>query len=101
MKSHRLPAARVAGLAKSAAPPPRGGGRGRAEGDPLCSPPPRSRPAESVERARSLRPASSFRSRSAYDNILYIVAGEVVAAVGGTTWEAFVRDRLLRPLGMK
>jgi hypothetical protein len=48
-----------------------------------------------------LRPATSFRSRYAYDNILYIVAGEVVAAVSGKTWEAFVRERLLSPLGMK
>jgi CubicO group peptidase (beta-lactamase class C family) len=53
--------------------------------------------AEIVEKVRYLRPATSFRSRYAYDNILYIVAGEVVAAVSGRPWEAFVRERLLAP----
>src|SRR5712691_10069991 len=76
-------------------------GLGLGEGDLLYFPPSTFTPAEIVEKVRYLKPASSFRSRYAYDNILYIVAGEVVAAVGGTTWEAFVRDRLLRPLGMK
>ena len=54
-----------------------------------------------MEKVRFLKPATSFRSAYAYDNILYIVAGEVVAAASGKTWEGFVRERLLAPLGMK
>jgi len=76
-------------------------GLGLGEGDLLYFPPSTFSRAEIVEKVRYLRPATSFRSRYAYDNILYIVAGEVVAAVSGRPWEAFVRERLLAPLDMK
>lgn len=76
-------------------------GLGLGEGDLLYFPPSTFSRAEIVEKVRYLRPATSFRSGYAYDNILYIVAGEVVAAVSGRPWEAFVRERLLVPLGMK
>jgi CubicO group peptidase (beta-lactamase class C family) len=49
---------------------------------------------------RHLKPSSSFRSRYAYDNLLYIIAGEVVASVSGTSFEDFLEQRLLIPLGM-
>jgi CubicO group peptidase (beta-lactamase class C family) len=75
-------------------------GLGLGEGDLLYFPPSTFTRREIVEKVRYLRPASSFRSGYAYDNILYIVAGEVVAAVSGKSWEAFVRDRLLSPLRM-
>ena len=55
---------------------------------------------EIIHRLRAARPISSFRSQYAYDNVLYAVAGEVVAAVTGTSWEDFVRQRILTPLGM-
>src|SRR3546814_17591164 len=42
----------------------------------------------------------SFRSGYAYDNILYVVAGELVAAVSGQSWESFIRDRVFRAAGM-
>ncbi|MBE0666647.1 MAG: serine hydrolase, partial [Bacteroidales bacterium] len=35
-----------------------------------------------------------------YDNLLYIVAGEVVARVSGKSWEEFVEERIMEPLGM-
>ena len=75
-------------------------GLGLGQGDLLYFPPSTFTRKEIVEKVRYLRPASSFRSGYAYDNILYIVAGEVVAAVSGKSWEAFVRDRLLSPLRM-
>jgi len=34
-----------------------------------------------------LKPVSSFRSQYAYDNNLYIVAGEVIARVTGMSWD--------------
>ncbi len=49
---------------------------------------------------RHLKPASSFRSRYAYQNALYVVAGEVIQAASGEPWEAFIQNRILRPLGM-
>ncbi len=55
---------------------------------------------EVVRRLRFLRPATSFRRHYAYDNVLYLVAGEVIQAVGGTSWEDFVAARIFRPVGM-
>ena len=55
---------------------------------------------EIIRRLRAARPASSFRSQYAYDNVLYVVAGEIVPAVTGVSWEEFVRQRILTPLGM-
>jgi len=45
--------------------------------------------------------SASFRSAYAYDNVLYTVAGELIAAVSGLSWEQFVRERILAPLDMK
>ncbi len=47
-----------------------------------------------------LKPASGFRSQYAYDNNLYIVAGEVIARVSGMSWDEFIEKRILAPLGM-
>jgi len=47
-----------------------------------------------------LKPVTSFRSTYAYDNNLYIVAGEVVARVSGMSWEDFIERRIMEPLGM-
>jgi CubicO group peptidase (beta-lactamase class C family) len=49
---------------------------------------------------RFLKPVSSFRTKYDYDNNLYIVAGEVVARVSGKSWDDFVDERILQPLGM-
>jgi CubicO group peptidase (beta-lactamase class C family) len=56
---------------------------------------------EIVARLRHIPPASSFRSRYAYDNILYLVAGKVIEKASGKTWSAFVRERIFQPLGMR
>lgn len=53
-----------------------------------------------INNLRYLKPVSSFRSKYDYDNNLYIVAGEVVARVSGTSWEDFVEKRIMQPLGM-
>jgi CubicO group peptidase (beta-lactamase class C family) len=55
---------------------------------------------EIVRRLGNVPLATSFRSAYAYDNLLYIVAGQLIEAVSGDTWEAFVRERILQPLGM-
>src|SRR3546814_5533828 len=56
--------------------------------------------ADVVRALRHIEPATSFRSGYAYDNILYVVAGELVAAVSGQSWESFIRDRVFRAAGM-
>src|SRR6266508_228183 len=53
-----------------------------------------------LRRIRYARVASSFRSEFAYDNVLYVAAGEVIPAVTGLTWEEFIRQRIFVPLGM-
>ncbi|MCA9321435.1 MAG: serine hydrolase [Planctomycetes bacterium] len=45
-------------------------------------------------------PVSAFRTKFDYDNLLYLVAGEVIARVSGMGWEDFVKQRILVPLGM-
>ena len=55
---------------------------------------------EIVRRLRFIRPATSFRSAYAYDNVLYLVAGEVIEAVSGQSWEDFVNQRILAKVGM-
>lgn len=47
-----------------------------------------------------LKPERSFRSGYAYDNLLYVVAGEVAAAAGGDSYEALVRREVFAPLGL-
>ena len=56
---------------------------------------------EIVRRIRFIPLATSFRSAYAYDNVLYLVAGEVIEAVSGLSWEAFVRRRILDRIGMR
>jgi len=56
---------------------------------------------EVVRRARFLKQAFPFRSGYGYSNIMFIAAGEVVAKVTAESWEDFIRERFLVPLGMK
>ena len=76
-------------------------GLGLGAGDLLFIPRSSRSRADIVRALRGIRPAASFRSGYAYDNILYIVAGELVTQVSGQPWEAFVRERIFGPLGMK
>ena len=55
---------------------------------------------ESVKRLAHIKPATSFRSGYAYDNLLYMVAGQLIEEVTGKTWEVYVRDQVLKPAGM-
>jgi CubicO group peptidase (beta-lactamase class C family) len=45
-------------------------------------------------------PTSAFRTKYDYDNLLYVVAGEVVARVSGLSWSDFVEKKIMQPLGM-
>ncbi|HEU4516378.1 MAG TPA: serine hydrolase [Steroidobacteraceae bacterium] len=76
-------------------------GLGRGQGDLLFVPSNEISRADMVRRIRFMKPATSFRSGFAYDNILYAVAGQVIEAVSGKTWEDFVEERILGPAGMK
>ncbi|MEP6906976.1 MAG: serine hydrolase [Pseudoxanthomonas sp.] len=47
-----------------------------------------------------IKPAYSFRSGYAYDNLLYVVAGEVAASAAGIPYEALVRQEIFQPLSL-
>src|SRR5256885_11789284 len=55
---------------------------------------------EIARRLRFIPPATSFRSAYAYDNVLYLVAGEVIEAVSGQSWADFISSRILAKVGM-
>jgi len=76
-------------------------GMGLGAGDLMMFPSQEFSREEIIKNLRHLKPVSSFRSEYAYDNLLYIVAGEVVAAVSGMSYEDFVDTRILKPLGMQ
>jgi len=75
-------------------------GLGLGAGDLLFVPRTNLSRAESVRRLRYIKPATSFRSGFAYDNVLYMVAGQLIEAVSGETWEKFVGAHVLEPAGM-
>lgn len=56
---------------------------------------------EVLRRARYLEPKYSFRSQFGYSNILFLAAGEIIPAVTDTSWQDYVRTKILKPLGMK
>jgi len=53
-----------------------------------------------IHNLRYLKQVSDFRTKYDYDNLMYIIAGEVVARVSGTSWENFVETRIMQPLDM-
>lgn len=75
-------------------------GLGLGAGDLMFWPATDLNPAEIVRRIRYIPLATSFRSRYAYDNLLYLVAGHIVETVSGKPWEQFLRERIWTPLGM-
>jgi CubicO group peptidase (beta-lactamase class C family) len=75
-------------------------GLGLGAGDLLFIPRTSRSRADIVHALRDIKPATSFRSNYAYDNILYIVAGEVIAAASGQDFESFMRERVFKPAGM-
>lgn len=42
-----------------------------------------------------------FRQGSVYSNVMYMVAGEVIAQVSGMSWDDFMATRVFGPLGMR
>nr|WP_229474969.1 serine hydrolase [Pseudoduganella lurida] len=55
---------------------------------------------EIIQRLRYVKLSTSFRSAYAYDNLLYIVAGRIIAQQTGKSWGDTVQERILAPLGM-
>jgi CubicO group peptidase (beta-lactamase class C family) len=75
-------------------------GMGLGEGDLLFWPQSTFTREEIIYKLRFMKPASSFRSRFAYDNLLYMTAGQIIPAVTGTTWDDYIPQHIFAPLGM-
>ncbi|MFT3912185.1 MAG: serine hydrolase [Ferruginibacter sp.] len=56
---------------------------------------------EIIHNLRYLKQVSSFRTKFDYDNLLYMVAGEVIARVSGMSWSDFIETRIMQPLNMR
>ncbi len=71
-------------------------------GDLLLWPEPNLFTAEDVIHAlRYFEPVHGFRTGYHYDNLTYIVAGEIIPHVTGVAWGDFVDGRIMRPAGMQ
>src|SRR5690606_26298197 len=57
--------------------------------------------ADIIAALEHLKPVYSFRARYTYDNLLYVVAGEVAAAAGGASFEELLRREVFEPLGLE
>ena len=55
---------------------------------------------ELIHNLRYLKPTSGFRAKYDYNNLLFIVAGEVVKRVSGSSWNEFIEENILAPLEM-
>ena len=75
-------------------------GMGLGEGDLLFWPHSTYTRDEIIYKLRFMKPASSFRSHYAYDNLLYMTAGQIIPTVTGATWDNYVQQRIFTPLGM-
>jgi CubicO group peptidase (beta-lactamase class C family) len=75
-------------------------GMGLGEGDLLFWPHTTYSRDDIIYRLRFMKPDSSFRSHYAYDNLMYIAAGQIIPAVTGKSWEDYIREKILQPLGM-
>lgn len=53
-----------------------------------------------VHNVRYLKPENRFRSTLDYNNIMFIVAGEVITRISGLSWAEFIEQRILKPVGM-
>ena len=76
-------------------------GMGLGEGDLLFWPHTTYTRDEIIHKLRFMKPHSSFRSHYAYDNLLYMTAGQIIPAVTGTSWDDYIREHIFGPLSMK
>jgi CubicO group peptidase (beta-lactamase class C family)/beta-lactamase class A len=69
-------------------------------GDVMLFPPSVYSRKEILEKLPRIPLVHDFRTTYAYDNILYLAAGEVIVARSGMSWEDFVKYRILNKVGM-
>ncbi len=55
---------------------------------------------EVMQRMSKIKPMYGFRDKWGYCNAAFLTAGEVIPAVNGQTWEAFLTEKIFKPLQM-
>ncbi|MBQ4811955.1 serine hydrolase [Pseudoalteromonas luteoviolacea] len=50
---------------------------------------------------KHLKPVSQFRNEYNYNNLMFVVAGEVVGRVSGMRWQQFIEQNIFSVVGMK
>ena len=53
-----------------------------------------------VHNVRYLKPENPYRTTLDYNNIMFIVAGEVISRVSGLSWAEFIEQKIMKPVGM-
>jgi CubicO group peptidase (beta-lactamase class C family) len=53
-----------------------------------------------IWKMRYLKPTGEFRQDYGYCNSAFLVAGEILTKVTGMSWENYVQENMLTPLGM-
>lgn len=56
--------------------------------------------AELFARLKYLEPSTSLRNRFQYNNLMFMVAGQLAERLTGDSWSRLIRDRFFGPLGM-
>ncbi|MFC7392927.1 serine hydrolase [Scopulibacillus cellulosilyticus] len=56
---------------------------------------------EIINRLSHLAFSKPFRTTFQYQNMMYLTLGYIVEKITGQSWETFVKERILEPLGMK
>ena len=55
---------------------------------------------EIMQRMRLLQPTGIFRQDYGYCNSCFLTAGEIIPKVAGVSWEQYITDSIIQPLGM-
>ncbi|MDR2206981.1 MAG: serine hydrolase [Flavobacteriaceae bacterium] len=53
-----------------------------------------------IHNVRYLKPEHSFRNSMDYNNIMFIVAGEIIHRISGMSWADFIEQKIMKPVGM-
>lgn len=56
--------------------------------------------AQVIEHLRYAKPTYGFRTHFCYNNAMYLVASQIIPAITGQSWEAYVKAHLFTPLDM-
>jgi len=55
---------------------------------------------EIISRIRYLKPSAPFRTKFQYQNLMFLVAGELIPAITHQSWDDAIKERIFKPLGM-